>query len=93
MRFVYSILFIIILYYSQLKYTLKGFKPFYLARGLKPEPLHVEQGNSRSAHKCNFHCLHRQGNTFLLKAYSRVCKILVLRSAAIHSVHTLLSHD
>ena len=40
----------------------------YLARGLNPEPLHVETENSRFAHDCAFHWLHRQGNTFIVNA-------------------------
>ena len=37
--------------------------------------------------------LHHQGNNFLLKASSKVYKILGLQTAAIHIVHVILSHE
>ena len=64
----------------------------YLDWVLNPEPLNTEQGKSLFSHDCAFHWMHHQGKTFIIKAYSQVYQILGPRTAAIHAVHTILSH-
>ena len=53
----------------------------------------MDQEKNRFAHDCAFHWLQRQGNTFILKAYSRVYRILASDIATVHIVHTISSHD
>ena len=79
-QYIYWVWILKYIYISQLKNTLKEVMLFFLAQGLKPEPLNVELENSRFAHDCTFHWLHRQGNTFLPKDSSQVYLILGMQN-------------
>ena len=70
----------------------KTIQDVYLARDSNLEHLHVEQENSRIVHDCSFHCLQRQGNTFLVKASVWFYHILAGKIAALHILHMISSH-